>query len=165
MDGSSGFACLLSAALAAACGSAAPAAETTITGVTVASADALVAAGSATTLTATVSGTGEFSSAVAWTLVRGIGALSATSGSTVSYTAPASATSDSLVEVSATSEQDSRFVGTLELGVAGGCTPAQEAASCGGIAIPPFCGQCPQGWYRCNHFACSGNSCFAQWCP
>ena len=78
----------------------------TITTVTATAAATTLSANATTALTATVTGTGAFDSSVTWSIVSGGGTLSATSGSSVTYSAP-SAIPASTTVVKATSTADS----------------------------------------------------------
>ena len=78
----------------------------TITTVTATAAATTLNASATTALTATVTGTGAFDSSVTWSIVSGGGTLSATSGSSVTYSAP-SAIPASTTVVKATSTADS----------------------------------------------------------
>lgn len=84
----------------------------TITAVSVSASASTVAVNRTVSFTATVSGTGSFSTAVDWTTTGGT--LSATTGSSVTLTAPASAGS---VKVTATSHQDSTKSGSASVTV------------------------------------------------
>lgn len=87
-----------------------------VTAVTV-TGDAQVASEGTTVLTASVEGTGTYSSEVSWSLVSGEGTLSDTSGASVTYTAPF-AREQTTVTVQAMSQADASKVATFTLTVA-----------------------------------------------
>lgn len=87
-----------------------------VVGVSVTGTDRLASRAS-TVLTAVVEGTGTFSSEVTWSLLSGGGSLSATTGASVTYTAPF-ARAETAVTVQATSEGDPSKHGVFTFTVA-----------------------------------------------
>ncbi len=73
-----------------------------------------LAAATATTVSSVVKGAGAFSDAIAWSLESGQGTLSATSGSSITFTAPSLATANTTV-IRATSVQDNTKFGTVTI--------------------------------------------------
>jgi alpha-tubulin suppressor-like RCC1 family protein len=90
----------------------------TVTGVTVTANPPTVASGGTSALTATVTGTGTFSTAVAWQIFDGGGAITGL-GTTVSYTAP-TVTTATVAHVKAISAADGAIVGEVAITI----TPA-----------------------------------------
>ena len=83
-----------------------PPAAPTITAVTASAAATTLNASATTALTATVTGTGAFDGSVTWSIVSGGGTLSATTGSSVTFSAP-SAIAASVTVIKAVSTADS----------------------------------------------------------
>jgi sugar lactone lactonase YvrE len=77
-----------------------------ITGIDASATPTTIASAATSSLSATVSGTGAFSPAVNWSIVSGIGSLSASTGGSVTYTAP-SVTVNTTVQIKATAAGDS----------------------------------------------------------
>ncbi len=88
----------------------------TVSAVTVTAATATLNASATTALTATVTGTGVFDGNVTWSIVSGGGTLSATTGSSVTYSAP-SAIPPSTTVVKATSTADSSKSASVTINV------------------------------------------------
>ncbi|MCE9575109.1 MAG: hypothetical protein K8W52_18300 [Deltaproteobacteria bacterium] len=85
----------------------------TVTGVTVTAAPMTIASGASADLTATVTGTGSFSTAVAWQIVDGGGTITGV-GTTVTYTAP-TVTAMTVAHVRAIAAADSTRLGTVAI--------------------------------------------------
>jgi Bacterial Ig-like domain len=88
--------------------------SSSISAVSVSAAKSALAAAEVTALTANVTGTGSFSNGVTWSISSGEGTLSATTGSSINFTAPNKATASTTV-VRATSTQDSSKFGEVTL--------------------------------------------------
>lgn len=84
-----------------------------VTAVVVSANRTMIPSGESATLSATVTGTGTFSTAVDWTVTGG-GTLSATTGASVTYTAP-TVTASTTVTVTATSAADATKSGSVVL--------------------------------------------------
>jgi alpha-tubulin suppressor-like RCC1 family protein len=95
----------------AACGAPPP----TVTSVLVTADVSVVNAAGTATLSATVQGTGAFDNTLTWKIVSGGGTLSATTGSSITYTAPSENTASQTV-VKATSSADSSQFGVVTIG-------------------------------------------------
>ncbi len=121
-----------------------------ITGIDATATPATIASAATSSLSATVSGTGAFNAAVNWSILSGGGTLSASTGSSVTYTAP-SVTVSTTVQIKATAVGDSSvsktvtvtvtaptLTGTLTLNIAGpvGATGFVPNVSVSGVATP-----------------------------
>ncbi len=93
-----------------------------VTSVSIAANPVSVNSGQATTLTATVAGTGTFNNAVTWTIVSGGGTLSNTANNPVTYTAPTT-TTDITPQIRATSVGDTTKTAIINLPVKGVTVP------------------------------------------
>jgi alpha-tubulin suppressor-like RCC1 family protein len=100
------LAALALSAIISSCNPPAPIAAPTITAVTATATATTLNASATTALTATVTGTGAFDGSITWSLQSGGGTLSATTGSSVTYSAP-SAIAASTTVIKATSTADS----------------------------------------------------------
>jgi hypothetical protein len=94
-----------------------------VTGVSV-TGNTSLASGAATTLFASVSGSGSYSPSVNWSVVSGGGSVSSGTGSTVTYTAPIVG-SNSTAVIRATSAQDASKSGSVSVSIAGLALPDQ----------------------------------------
>ena len=93
-----------------------PPTPATLTAVTVSAASSTLDAAATTALNATVTGTGAFGTGVNWSIVSGGGALSATTGASVTFTAP-SLNASSVTVIRAASVQDPSKSATVKLGI------------------------------------------------
>jgi hypothetical protein len=118
------------AALLAACGGGGGSSAPTVTGVTVSTPSLSMNGGSSQVISAVVTGTGAFSTAVTWTLESGAGTLSNPTSTGVTFTAPASSTASTSV-VRATSVQDSSQSGAISLTL----QPAPPASSITSVSL------------------------------
>ncbi len=87
-----------------------------ITGIDASATPATIASAATSSLTATVSGTGTFNTAVSWSIVSGGGSLSANTGGSVTYTAP-TVTATIPVQIRATAVGDSSLSKTVQVTV------------------------------------------------
>jgi hypothetical protein len=94
-----------------------------ITGIDASATPATIASGTTSSLTATVSGTGTFNAAVSWSILSGGGTLSATNGSSVTYTAP-TVTATTPVQIKATAVGDSSVSKTLQVVITPSTAPS-----------------------------------------
>jgi Astacin (Peptidase family M12A) len=94
-----------------------------VTGVSV-TGNMSLASGAATTLFASVSGSGSYSSNVNWSVVSGGGSVSSSTGTSVTYTAPILG-SNSTAVIRAISAQDASKSGSVSISVAGLVLPDQ----------------------------------------
>ena len=88
-----------------------------ITGINATASPTNINSSATSSLSATVTGTGVFSSGVNWSILAGGGSLSSNTGAKVTYTAP-SVTSATTVQVKATAAGDSGVSQTLNLSIA-----------------------------------------------
>lgn len=88
-----------------------------ITGINATASPTNITSGATSSLSATVTGTGVFSSGVNWSILVGGGSLSSNTGAKVTYTAP-SVTSATTVQVKASAAGDSNVSQTLNLSIA-----------------------------------------------
>ena len=87
-----------------------------ITNVQINAANLTMSAGSSQTVSATVSGMGAFDNTLNWTIQSGGGTLSATTGATVTFTAPTSSSASTSV-IKASSAQDSSKFDSVSISV------------------------------------------------
>lgn len=87
-----------------------------ITGIDASATPATINSGATSSLTATVGGTGSFNAAVSWDILSGGGSLSATTGGTVTYTAP-TVSASTPVQIKATAAGDSSISKTVQVTV------------------------------------------------
>lgn len=104
-------------------------ANSSIAGVSIAASKVNVRASESTTLTATVTGTGAFDNSLTWAIkAGGVGSLSNSTGSSVTYLAPSSSLGK-VVQITASSVQDPTKQSTLFLGL----HPNQPTIAAGGF--------------------------------
>lgn len=94
----------------------------TVTSVSIVASPALLNSAQASTLTATVAGTGTFNNSVTWSIVSGGGTLSNTANNPVTYTAPTT-TTDITPQIKATSVGDPTKTAIINLPVKGVAVP------------------------------------------
>ena len=87
-----------------------------ITGIDASATPATITSSTTSSLTATVSGTGAFNAAVSWSILSGGGSLSASTGGSVTYTAPV-VTLSTAVQIKATAAGDSSISKTVAITV------------------------------------------------
>jgi len=101
----------------------APTLDLTITAITASANPTTLNSATTSSLSATVSGTGAFDPGVNWSVISGGGALSANTGSSVTYTAP-SVTADTSVQIKAEAAGNYSIFKTLQLTVKASTPPA-----------------------------------------
>ncbi len=101
--------------------------NSSITSVTASSDMPIVSGGTQANLSAVVVGTGTFSNAVTWSITSGVGSLSATTGSPVVFSIPATAPNGTTV-IRATSNQDASKFGEVSLSITA-ATPGVTAVT------------------------------------
>jgi Bacterial Ig-like domain len=101
---------------------------TSITSITATANPTTIASGATSSLSATVSGTGAFNAGVNWSIESGGGTLSATTGSSVTFTAP-TVTVSTTVKIKATATGDAKVSQELSLSVTVGTNTAPTVLS------------------------------------
>lgn len=118
-------------------------AQDRVTGISANANPTTISVGETSSLNATVTGTGNFNPGVNWSIVSGGGSLSSSTGSSVTYTAPATAGN---VQIRASAAGDVNTSQTLSLGVQGGSPPNIQGFTATPGSLPPGGGNVTLAW-------------------
>ncbi len=129
---------VLAAAMLTACP-----AQDRVTGISANANPTTISVGETSSLNATVTGTGNFNPGVNWSIVSGGGSLSSSTGSNITYTAPATPGN---VQLRASAAGDANISQTLSLSVQAGSPPIIQSFTATPGSLPAGGGNVTLAW-------------------